>query len=187
MAVRELAARLSDNPEQYKAEAAKLRARRAEILMDLKKSRTELLQVVGGEYTPIVLAGKEFEPSHAAKEVATSEGIQDWIPGPIHATDPIPLSDAEVKQIYEIGARITVLNEQELSEDLPQLTALPSDELFKEKVNDFNELVRSDLSFRKDLWTLPKGELYSLEDICTKVTEQVRYVPAGISAKIQLS
>ena len=176
MAVRELAARLSDNPEQYKAEAAKLRARRAEILMDLKKSRAELLQVVGGEYTPIVLAGKEFEPSHAAKEVATSEGIQDWIPGPIHATDPIPLSDAEVKQIYEIAARISVLDEQELSEDLPQLTSLPSDELFKEKVNDFNDLLRSDLSFRKDLWTLPKGELYSLEDICTKVTEQVRYV-----------
>lgn len=176
MAVRELAARLSDNPDQYKVEATKLRGRRAEILIDLKRSRAELLQVVGGEYTPIVLAGKEFEPSHVAKEVAAGDGIHDWIPGPIHVSDPIPLSDAEIKQVYEIGSRITVLDEQELAEELPPLTSLPSDELFKDKVHNFNELVRSDLSFRKNLWTLPKGDLFHLEDICTKVTEQVRYV-----------
>ena len=176
MAVRELAARLSDNPDQYRAEATKLRAKRAEILIDLKKSRSELLLVVGSEYTPILLAGKEYEPSQAAKEVAAGDGIQDWIPGPINTSDPIPLSDAEVKQIYEIANRISVHDEQELAEDLPLLTSLPSVELFKEKVNDFNELVRSDLSFRKDLWSLPKGELFSLEDICTKVTEQVRYI-----------
>ena len=176
MAVRELAARLSDNPDQYKTHAAKLRTRRSEILADLKKSRSELLLVVGGEYTPIVLAGKEIEPSQAAKEVSLGDGIQDWIPGDIHASAPIPLTNTEVRQVYEISQRISVLEEAELSEILPKLTLLPSGELFKETVNEFDDLLRSDLSFRKDLWTLPKVELISLDEICTKVTEQVRYV-----------
>jgi len=176
MAVRELAARLSDNPEQYKSEAAKLRMRRSEILSDLKKSRSELLLVVGNEYTPIVLAGKEIEPSQAAKEVSPGDGIHDWIPGVIDASAPLPLADTEVRQAYEIGQRISVLEEAELSENLPKLTLLASGELFKDKVDEFNDLMRSDFSFRKDLWTLPKDELISLDEICTKVTEQVRYV-----------
>lgn len=176
IAVRELALRLSDNPDQYLDEARKQRARRAEILIDLKKSRSQLLQVVGSEYTPIVLAGNEVEPSNAAKEVATGEGLHDWIPGQIHISDPIPLSDSEVRQIYEIGLRINLRDEAELSESLGNLTSLPSSELFEDKVGEFNELVRSDLTFRKELWTLPTGELYSLEEICANVTEQVRYV-----------
>ena len=176
IAVRELAARLSDNPDQYKAEADKLKNRRSEILADLKKSRSELLLVVGGEYTPIVLAGKEIEPSQAAKEVAAGIGPHDWIPGVIDDSAPLPLSDSEVRQIYEISKRISVLEEAELSEALPKLTSLPSDVLFKGKVDEFNELLRSDLSFRRDLWTLPKGDSISLEEICNKVTEQVRYV-----------
>lgn len=176
MAVRELAARLSDNPEQYKGEAAKLRARRSEILSDLKKSRSELLLVVGSEYTPIVLAGKEIDPSQAAKEVSSGDGIHDWIPGVIDASAPLPLADTEVRQAYEIGQRISVSEEAELSENLPKLTLLASGELFKDKVDEFNDLMRSDFSFRKDLWTLPKDELISLDEICTKVTEQVRSV-----------
>lgn len=176
LAVRELASRLSDNPDQYKAEATKLRNRRSEILLDLKKSRSELLLVVGSEYTPIVLAGKEIEPSQAAKEVAAGYEVHDWIPGVIDTSAPLPVSDAEIRQIYEIGRRVSNMEEAELSEALPKLTSLPSYELFKGKVEEFNELLRSDLSFRQELWTLPKGDLISLEEICTKVTEQVRYV-----------
>ena len=176
LAVRELAARLGDNPEQYKNEAGKLKIRRSEILVDLKKSRAELLLVVGGEYKPIVLAGTEVEPSYAAKEVAAGVGNHDWIPGVINRFEPMPLSDADVRQLYEIGNRISVLDEVELAEELPKLTALPSEELFNDKVREFNDLSQSNLTFRRDLWSLPKDQSFSLEEICTKVTEQVRYV-----------
>ena len=176
IAIRELASRLSDNPEQYREEAKKLTERRTEILLSLKKTRSDLLLVVGGEYTPIVLDGKEIEPSTAAKEVAEGDDLHSWIPGPITNSEPIPLSDAQVSQIYEIGQRLSVLDEAELSEKLPTLTLLPSEELFKEKVEEFNDLSRSKLEFRKDLWTLPKADLISLGEICISVTEQVRYL-----------
>ena len=176
IAVRELAARLSDTPEQYRAEASRLKTRRSEILIDLKKSRSELLKVVGGEYTPIVLSGREIEPSNAAKEVALGQGYHDWIPGAINDSEPIPIADSEVRQIYEIGRRIPIMDEDELSENLADLSKLPSIEIFHGQVLEFDELGRADLIFRKDLWTLPTGQLFSLEEICSNVTEQVRYV-----------
>ena len=69
---------------QLLLEAEKLEAERNELIDKLEQVRSQLRNAVEGEYRSIVVAGKEFSPSDAAKNVAAGIGIHDWIPGPVH-------------------------------------------------------------------------------------------------------
>jgi very-short-patch-repair endonuclease len=175
-AIRELATRLSDNPQIYRTNSVRLRERRIDILKDLKKTRFDLLKIVGSEYVPIILAGNEIEPSQAAKEVAKGIGLHDWIPGPVDDVAAIPLSNDEVRQLYEINHRISALDDDELSDILPKLDLLPDVHTFSLWVSDFNELNQSDINYRRDLWSIPSGELSSLEDLYLTLSSEITYI-----------
>jgi very-short-patch-repair endonuclease len=176
LAIRELATRLSDNPAQYLADSRSLKTKREKILESLILARSNLLKIVGSEYKPIVISGAETEPAQAAREVANGFGIFDWIPGPIDDTAPVPLSDVEFRKLYAITRRTTPLDDDELTENLPELDRLPSEEIFNEWITLYDELQQFDLNFRRDLWTIPSGDLSSLEDLYDKVNNQVRYI-----------
>ena len=176
IAIRELATRLSDNPAQYRADSESLKTKREKILESLMLARADLLKIVGSEYKPIVISGKEVDPSQGAREVAIGYGVSDWIPGPIDGTSPVPLNDAEFRQLYAISHRTSTLDDVELNDYLPELDTLPIEEIFKEWVTLYNNLLQSDLNFRRDLWTIPKGVLLSLEDLQNLVNDQVSYI-----------
>ncbi|MCF8163439.1 MAG: AAA family ATPase [Polynucleobacter sp.] len=176
LAIRELATKLSDNPTQYCADSLLLKTKREKILQSLMLARANLLKIVGSEYKPLVISGKEVDPAQAAREVASGYGVLDWIPGAIDDAAPVPINDIECRQLYAISRRITSLEDTELNEKLPELDSLPSEETFKEWVALCSELQQSDLSFRRDLWTIPSGALSSLEDLYKTVNEQVGYI-----------
>ncbi len=145
-------------------------------MVSLQKARSDLLKIVGSEYTPIVIAGKEIDPSQAAREVSSGYGVNDWIPGPIHDSSPIPLNDLEVVQLYEINRQISSLDDVELGDELPQLDGLPSEELFCEWIDEFVELKKSDLNYRRDLWFIPNNEVTTLDDLYSEVSDQVSFI-----------
>lgn len=176
IAIRELATRLSDNPAQYRADSESLKTKRQKILESLILSRADLLKIVGSEYKPIVISGKEIEPSQGAREVAVGHGVLDWIPGPINDTSPVPLNDTEFRQLYAISHRTSTLDDVELNDHLPELDALPIEDIFKDWINLYNNLIQSDLNFRRDLWNIPNRLLLSLEDLQNTINDQLSYV-----------
>ena len=153
LAIRELASRLGDNPNEYRTKAARLRNRRDELLQALQMARAELLTAVHGEYIPIVVGGRETDPALAAREVTAGIGVHDWLPGPVFPTAPAPLSESEAELLLQRGKRICIEDEAELAGSLPTLDSLPTDKQFSAWVDEFNDVSQVDLEFRKDLWS----------------------------------
>ena len=152
-AIRELAAKLSDNPSQYQVEADRLRIKRTSLVESLRAARSELLLSVQGEYTPIILFGQEVDPAEAAREVSNGEGHHDWIQGPIDPKAPAPLTDAESALLIKSGFQISTNDEVELAERLPKPDELPSEVLFSNWVDRERALTQSNVSYRKELWS----------------------------------
>ncbi len=182
LAIRELGSRLSDNPDQYRFEAKKLRNQRDVLIGQLQVARAELLTAVQGEYVPIVLSGQEIDPVQAAKVVANGADIHSWLLGPIHPTAPAPFSDSELKLLQQSGNALTQQDEAELAEALPELRELPSIEQFSGWVATYRELSQADLEFRKELWVStnnnPDLSLESLHQTLKQVFQQLQQLGA---------
>lgn len=176
MAIRELASRLSDNPDQYRQRAEELRQRRSALLQDIRAARSELLTSVQGEYTPIVLNGEQIDPAKAAREVAAGTEVHDWLVGPIDPQAPCPITNAEALQLIESGYRISVLHEAELIDLLPTLDSLPTSEQFQVLIEELNGLNETDLGFRSELWSGSGGSERSLESVYQRLTESVQFL-----------
>lgn len=151
-AVRALAARLDDDLGTLEREATEFATRRKEILDDLRTARRDLETAVNGEYQPLVMAGAQYEPVKAAKEIAAGVGRHDWIPGPLAAGHPAPLSDAELRVLYGSTARINPEGEADLAQPLPPIANLWRPEQFEQATIEFTQLNNSNLGFQQGLW-----------------------------------
>ena len=176
LAIRELASRLSDNPDQYRFEAERLRKLRGELLREIKSSRADLLKAVEGEYISIVCGGRDVSPSDAAKEVAAGIGIHDWIPGPIDSTSPIPLTEAEVRILLQSSKVLTQIDEAELQGEIPEISSLPSEQEFTQYIDEYNELKDSELGFRSDLWARNSSGDAPLDEIVQELNQLIQYL-----------
>lgn len=176
LAIRELASRLSDNPEQYIDEAERLKKLRRELLLEIKSSRIDLLKAVEGEYISIVCGGRDVSPSNAAKEVAAGVGIHDWIPGPIDLSSPMPLTEAEVRILLQSSKVLTQLDEAELQEEIPEIFHLPSEQEFAQDIDEYNELKDSELGYRIDLWTSNSSGGVALDEIVQDLNQLIQYL-----------
>jgi very-short-patch-repair endonuclease len=176
MAIRELASRLSDNPDQYRQRAEGLRQRRSALLQDIRAARSELLTSVHGEYVPIVLNGEQIDPAKAAREVATGAEVHEWLIRPIDPQAPCPITDAEALQLIQSSNRISDLHEAELIDMLPTLDSLPTSEQFQVWIAELNGLNESDLGFRSELWSGSVGSERSLELVHQRLTDSVQFL-----------
>ena len=100
-----------------------------QITADLRRAREV-------EYDAIFLAGEPIEPAEAARWVAASQEGNDWIPGPVEAGAPLPLSSDDLAELYGLTARLGPDEEAELSKGLPDAEALPGPGDFAEWVRD---------------------------------------------------
>ncbi|MBU1665233.1 MAG: AAA family ATPase, partial [Gammaproteobacteria bacterium] len=163
-AVRSLANRLDDDLSRLRRDAVDSTQRRQQLIQDLRKNRDDLEMAVNGEYRSLVLDGEEIEPVKAAKEVANGVDQHDWLPGPVNAGPPLPLSIAEIHALYAGTAAIPQADEPELAHTLPDLAQLWSPERFEAQVKEFTTLNTSLLAFRRDLWNSsnPNGDLEAM-------------------------
>lgn len=175
-AIRELASRLSDNPDQYRHRADELRKRRSLLLQEIRAARSALLMTIQGEYTAIVIAGEEIDPAKAARDVAAGVGTHDWLMGPIDRNAPSPLTNSEAAQLIQNGHRISELEEAELSGMLPALEMLPTAEQFGAWVTEFNALNEENLGFRSELWNSSDSSEAALESVCIRLTTSVQFL-----------
>src|SRR5437879_3958211 len=152
-AVGSIAERLSRaDAGSLEMESRKLESERREVLKKLDDVRNQLADARADEYRDIVIAGKTWAPADAARKVAQEKETLGWIPGPVAAVAPVPLSPGELADLYRTNVSLSREDESELAGHLPELHDLPGPEDFEASLSERNRLNMEDLEFRSDLW-----------------------------------
>lgn len=138
-------------------QAKKLESERLELLKKLDEIRNQLTEARADEYRDIPIGGKSWAPADAARQVMQEKETQGWIPGPVAAVAPLPLSPGELADLYRSGVSISREDEHELSGHLPELHDLPRPEDFEASISERNHLGMEDLDLRSDLWDSGAG------------------------------
>lgn len=174
--------RLSVSDSQLlEADAASLRSARRELLGKLEQLREEILRARTDEYRDVVILGQTYSPSDAARKVARETGESDWIPSPVEAGAGLPLSEAEVIDLYQTNADLGPEDEAELARVLPNPEEVPTPEEFERIITEKQELDRQDLDFRSDLWGSPPGTdgMEQLETLGPKFAQAAGFIDGG--------
>src|SRR5579859_6975241 len=157
-AIGSIAERLSRaDASSLELESRKLESERVELAKKLDEIRNQLKEGRTDEYRDIVITGKSWSPADAARQVVQEKDTHGWIPGPVAAVAPLPLSHGELADLYRTGVSISREDETELSGHLPELHDLPRAEEFEASVSERNRLSMEDLDLRSDLWESNAG------------------------------
>lgn len=121
-------------------ESVRLGKERKQLLERLERVQTELLSVRSGEFRDLVVNGESISPSAAARLVAEGKDHDHWIPGPIPLDAPIPLSEAELVELFATNGSTTAEDDDFVDHELPDSEQLlqPSD--FNAALNAAQEL-----------------------------------------------
>jgi len=181
-AVSTIADRLSKtDAKSLESNADELRQERAKLLGRLTDLRQQLAKARSDEYRDVVVGGKSWQPSEAARKIAREAEVSGWIPGPVQPDLELPLSGGELAELYATNRSISPDVESELSGQLPGPAELPSP-------NDFEELLRvrvrlesANPEFRSDLWRRDKEHVSadSLKEIAIKLERAVGVLAAS--------
>jgi very-short-patch-repair endonuclease len=152
-AVGSIAERLSRaDAGSLELQSKKLESERLDLLKKFDDAQNQLKEARADEYRDIAIAGKSWTPADAARQVMQEKETHGWIPGPVAAVAPLPLSPGELADLYRTGTSISREDEVELSTHLPELHDLPRAEEFEASVSERNRLAMQDLDLRSDLW-----------------------------------
>src|SRR5437867_4869615 len=130
----------------------KLQAKRLEFMKKHEKIRNHLTDGRADEYRDIVISGKTWAPADAARKVAQEKETLGWIPGPVAAVAPVPLSPGELADLYRTNVSLSREDESELAGHLPELHDLPGPEDFEASLSERTRISMEDLDVRSDLW-----------------------------------
>jgi very-short-patch-repair endonuclease len=176
-AVGSIAERLSRaDAVSLELEAKKLKSERGDILKKLDEIRKQLAEARADEYRDIVIAGKTWPPADAARSVAREKDPLGWIPGPVAAVAPLPLTPGELADLYRTNTSLSREDEVELAGHLPELHELPRPEEFETSLNERNRLSMEELELRSDLWGsgVPEGSPEELADLTASLLQAVQ-------------
>ncbi len=152
-AVGSIAERLSRaDASSLEMEGKKLEAERLDLLKKLSEIRSRVADARADEYREIAIGGKSWSPADGARQVVQDKEVHGWIPGPVAAVAPLPLSSGELADLYRTSVSISREDENELSGHLPELHDLPRADDFEASVSERNRLSMEDLNLRSDLW-----------------------------------
>lgn len=102
--------------------------RNRDALRDEQDAVTErLLRAVADEHAGVAVLGQTIAPAEAARRVRDGAGVHDWIPGPltVGASGELPLTVAEIAELYRLNARVSAADEDMLEAERPAAAELP--------------------------------------------------------------
>ncbi|MDZ4257672.1 MAG: AAA domain-containing protein [Gemmatimonadales bacterium] len=169
--VRGILARISENTEDELArEAGDIAVQRVQIRTEIESIVADLRKARSSEYEKILVSGQAFDPAEAAQWVKANQEGNDWIPGPLEGSAPIPLDIADLVALYESNVRISKEEESELDDWLPEPDELRTPEDFAALVAEDQFAVPSDASLP---WSHPaiESDLPALEKLLTFLTD----------------
>ena len=185
-AVGSIAERLSQlDASNLEREASGLSKDRAALRDNIASLREQLSSARADEYRDIVIGGKSWAPSDAARWVAKQQS-EAWVPAPVVPSAPLPLSEVEIIELYSTNRSVAADVERELAHVLPETAHLPSPTEFESLVRAKAGLQDTDRDCRAELWQIgaavPTPE--SLSAIVTKVQVAIEPLKGGERWKI---
>lgn len=147
----------SSNPDQLEREALALQNERIDLLKKLRETRQKLLEAREDEYRSLVIAGEEYDPAQAARQVNASREQSSWIPGPIRLGAPLPLSERELIELYRTNLSLTSEDEKELGSALPDPEQLVVPHEFEQWIRTYQVLSNKKLDLGKEFWKGTSG------------------------------
>ena len=120
---------------EVKREMESLGQERKEIISELAAVRKKLFAIINQECNCIVYNGEDISPSAAAAYVQKNSEILSYIPGSVRLYAPLPLSFAELTELYRSNSVISVQDEAEFEHDIPDPAELMDPEEFEQKCN----------------------------------------------------
>lgn len=123
---------------ELKKKMESLGRERKRIIQELAKIRKKLFCVIKQECNGIVYNGEEISPSRAAEFVRENNEILSYIPGAVRLYEPLPLTFAELSELYQSNSIISAEDESELNYDLPNPGDVISPKDFEDKCNALN-------------------------------------------------
>ena len=175
-AVGTIAERLSRvDARSLAAEGDRLSRFRTELLGKLSDFRNRLVEARADEYRDVVISGKTWAPSDAARFVSKEQTTHGWTPEPVALGVGLPLPQSQILELYATNESLKPDIEQELSNDLPDPRHLPTLSEFEELVSTREKLAATDRSLREELWDMgpSKVSAESLSAIAHKLEKAV--------------
>lgn len=96
-----------------------LEGERQHIIDQLAHTRSRIFDLIRQECSPIDWAGGTLSPSAAAQFVLEGQKELSWIPGKIDSSAPLPLTRAELHELYRTNEDLCPEDERELALPLP--------------------------------------------------------------------
>ena len=115
-----------------KKEMESLEQERKEIIRELAVVRKKLFTIINQECNCIVYDGQDISPSAAAAYVQENSETLSYIPGSVQLYAPLPLSFAELTELYRTNDEISVQDEAEFANDIPNPAELMHPESFEQ-------------------------------------------------------
>jgi len=126
-AVRGILMRLtSSSASQFEQEVRAQSTLRNQLNERIRAITADLRTVREGEYTPIVVAGSSELPADAARWVREFATGNTWIPGPLEAGAPCPLTPNEATRLYATNDQLTDSDEVRIRAKFPEPEQLPT-------------------------------------------------------------
>lgn len=120
----------SSDDRSLVAEVARLTELRGRIMKAAASLHEQLRSARVGEYEPVVVDGEAISPVDAARLVLDAGDQHAWLPGPVTAGAPLPLSRAEIDLLYASNATLSRDEEHELEGSLPPRAQVLSADAF---------------------------------------------------------
>jgi very-short-patch-repair endonuclease len=162
-------------------EAERLAKHRADLQEKLVHFRERLASARADEYRDVVVAGRSWPPSDAARWVAREANRCAWVPSPVIPGAAMPLCEGELAELYSTNRSISPDAERELAQSLPDVAQLPSPAEFEALAITRAHLTTVDREIRSDLWQTATSPVTpeSLSAIVNKVQQTIEPLTGG--------
>jgi len=168
---------------------------RSSIIAELAQVRRRIFELIRQECSPIPWSGGTLSPSAAAQFVLEYQDTLAYIPGKVDTAAALPLTRAELVELYRSSEELTAQDERELAVELPRREELP-EPMALERIIDGLNAAREQLDALRQQpgWsvrfnpaeeqlTLENGDLsFEMDAPSPAALEQLRDLCAGFGA-----
>lgn len=106
--------------QELKRDMDALAVERQHVIDQLAHTRQRIFDLIRLECSPIDWYGGSLSPSAAARFVVQGQKELSWIPGKVDAAQPLPLTRAELAELYRTNEELCPEDERELALPLPR-------------------------------------------------------------------
>lgn len=92
---------------------------RLEVIQQLAKTRRKIHQIKFAEFSPSAYCGESVSPTEMAKFVRDNGAELSYIPGKVMLNTPLPLSQEELRELYQSNGNLSVEEESVLTHGIP--------------------------------------------------------------------